>query len=111
VVVHKPPFEATTSPHRTVPVSAEDWPALMLRVNEPSDLPSWRSLVDICAVLPGILRIAVLDDRGASVSCAELPIEPDQVAQRDPVFQRACRIARAGVNQLRSTFRTRNPTF
>ena len=46
------------------PVSVEDWPALMLHVNEPSDLPTWRSLVDICAVLPGVVRLAVLDDRG-----------------------------------------------
>jgi len=72
VVVHKQPFEAATLPQRVVPVSAEDWPALMLHVNEPSDLPSWRSLVNICAVLPGVRRVAVLDDSGASVSCAEL---------------------------------------
>jgi hypothetical protein len=72
VVVRKPPFEVPTPGHRVVPVSAEDWPALMLRVDEPSDLPSWDSLAEISALLPGVLRFAVLDDRGDLVSCAEL---------------------------------------
>ena len=72
VVIHKPPFESAAPLHPIVAVNAEDWPGLMLRVDEPSELPSWRSLADISAVLPGVFRLAVLDEAGASVSCAQL---------------------------------------
>jgi hypothetical protein len=72
VLVHKPPFQHATPLYRVVSVSAEAWPALMLRVNEPSQLPIWNSLGDISAVLPGVVRLGVLDEHGTAVSCAEL---------------------------------------
>ncbi|HET6318112.1 MAG TPA: hypothetical protein VFG86_16785, partial [Chloroflexota bacterium] len=77
VVAQKPPFQYATPLHPVLSVSAAEWPALMLRVNEPSELPTWRSLVDICAVLPGVLRLAVRDEHGVSISCAQLVPAPD----------------------------------
>lgn len=72
VVVRRPPFDDGAPLHPVVSVSAADWPALMLHVNEPSASPAWRSIGDVCALLPGVMRLAVLDDGGGSVSCAEL---------------------------------------
>jgi hypothetical protein len=72
VVARQPPFEDELPPHRVVPVSASDWPALMLRTNETSDSPAWLSIVDACAVLPDALHYAVLDESGGSIACAQL---------------------------------------
>jgi hypothetical protein len=72
VVVHKPPFPQAPALHPVVAVSAQEWPALMLRVDEPSELPTWRSLAEISAVLPGVVRLGVLDEHGLPISCAEL---------------------------------------
>jgi hypothetical protein len=72
VVVHKPPFPQTTTLHSVVAVSAQEWPALMLRVDEPSELPTWPSLAEISAILPGVVRLGVLDERATAISCAEL---------------------------------------
>jgi hypothetical protein len=72
VVARRPPFDDEMPVHSVVPVSAADWPPLMLAVNEPADSTSWVSIVDACAVLPDALRFAVLDGSGASVACAEL---------------------------------------
>ena len=72
VVARRTPFDDETPVHRVVPVSAADWPALMLGMNETSDSASWVSIVDACAVLPDALRFAVLDESGDSIACAEL---------------------------------------
>ena len=72
VVVCKPPFQHATPALPVVSVSAGAWPALMLRVNDASELPTWHSLASISAVLPGVVRLGVLDEHGASISCAEL---------------------------------------
>ena len=72
VVIQTPPFQDTKPLHPVVPVRASDWPALMLRVNEPSELPTWHSLAEISAALPGVVRLGVLDEQGVSISCAEL---------------------------------------
>ena len=77
VVVHKPPFPDVPPLRAVVPVSTAEWPALMLRVNEPLELPSWSALADISAVLPGVVRLAVLDEEDAPVSCAQLVPEQE----------------------------------
>jgi hypothetical protein len=72
VVVHKPPFLAASTSSSVVSISAGEWPALMLRVNEPAELPTWRSLAEISAVLPGVVRLGLLDELGTAIACAEL---------------------------------------
>ncbi len=72
VVVHKLPFLDAPPSNPVVSVSAGEWPALMLRINEPSEIPSWHLLAEVSAVLPGVVRLGVLDDHGIPISCAEL---------------------------------------
>ena len=76
VVTQEAPFQDVTPLHPVVSVSAADWPALMLHANESTDSTTWHSLVEVCAVLHGVLRVAVLDDSGDGFSCAELVPAP-----------------------------------
>jgi len=74
VVARFAPFEDAMPEHAVVPVSAADWPALMLGMNvdNTSDSAAWVLIVDACAVLPDALRFAVLDEDRSSIACAEL---------------------------------------
>jgi hypothetical protein len=75
VVVRRRPFDAPAPLHRVEPVEDTGWPGLMLRMNEAPDSPQWRATVEACAVLPGAIRLGVLDNSGAWIACAQvLPV-------------------------------------
>jgi hypothetical protein len=72
VVVYRPPFTAPVPCYSVVPVDANDWPELMLRMNESPDLAEWRPVVAASAVLPKVIRLGVRDDKGVLIACAQI---------------------------------------
>ncbi|MBL8233312.1 MAG: hypothetical protein JNL98_32745 [Bryobacterales bacterium] len=71
VVVHVPPYLASEPDQKIEPVSAAEWPDLMLRINGLAAPPLWQALVETCARMPDSVRLGVRlgDER---VACAQM---------------------------------------
>jgi hypothetical protein len=72
VVVRQPPFEA---PSPTLPVgfvAAEQWPALMLRINAAPDWVPWRALASAAAILPDVVSVIATNSDSTPIACAQL---------------------------------------
>ena len=52
-------------------VDADTWPELQLYVNEPFESANWRALANVCADLPGAIRVGIRGG-GGWIACGEL---------------------------------------
>jgi hypothetical protein len=71
VVVRDAPWEAPAARHTIVEVTPEDWPELMLEINENTSGRFWRLLAKSSALLPGAILLAVSGGE-RRISCAQL---------------------------------------
>jgi hypothetical protein len=72
VVVRSQPFDAPVPSHRVDVVSAEEWPALQLAVNDAPDTPVWSAILRASAQVREAIRLGVRDESGMWIACAEL---------------------------------------
>lgn len=72
VVVRSQPFDAPMPLRPIAPVSAEEWPALQLSVNDAPDTPVWSAIIRASAQVREAIRLGVRDESGQWIACAEL---------------------------------------
>lgn len=72
VVVRSKPFDASVSSRPVASVSAEEWPALQLAVNDAPDTPVWSAVIRASAQVREAIRLGVRDENGMWIACAEL---------------------------------------
>ena len=72
VVVRSQPFDAPMPSRPVAPVSAEEWPALQMAVNDAPDTPVWSAIIRATAQVREAIRLGVRDESGQWIACAEL---------------------------------------